>query len=550
MADRTASIDLASSKAEPVSRLHVFSLDRVEQGLARLFAYIRLLNGVALMSLLYWLVWVPILLFADPSTFYGTVATIILVPLWVVGIDFLLFKLNKTAAKIASTISWIGLGLSPLLGVLMLIIYFSNPVPFARLLVFAILFGVLFPVLFLAYATDWRFFSKLGMRDRALLRTPFRSFFSKRTLFEFTGIPFLFHFLREGRTEVFLLAALSSFCFGLAVNSAITFPITLLDVGLNGFLSIVVCWALIPVCFFAANRLTNRVRDRVRFSIEQLTKVDTRPPLLFLRSFRDDQVGLQRSRLTWLGRALSVGLRPQPLDEILVEEGTLYGPVVALGNPRDKIPPYGAARGYFDNKDWQEAVTDLAERAVAIIVCLDDTASLWWEVELIVTRAFLDKALFVVPPQLQQPAAKRELLNRLFGQLSATLWSGADRLAPEPVAALIGAGETIGLFVTAGGDVEMFQSTSFADLSYLGMVRGFLRSRLGLRRVQASLGKPAKTARPPTSRQTVVACPQCRTALTMSRGRFGPLRCDNCDFEFTADTRHALTPESRAQPAA
>jgi len=40
-----------------------------------------------------------------------------------------------------------------------------------------------------------------------------------------------------------------------------------------------------------------------------------------------------------------------------------FGPVVALGNPHDRFPPYGAARGYFDNKDWQQAVTNLARDA-------------------------------------------------------------------------------------------------------------------------------------------------------------------------------------------
>ena len=60
---------------------------------------------------------------------------------------------------------------------------------------------------------------------------------------------------------------------------------------------------------------------------------------------------------------MALGQQSTPLDQVLLEEGTQYGPVVALGNPRDRFPPYGAARGYFDNKDWQQAVTNLARDA-------------------------------------------------------------------------------------------------------------------------------------------------------------------------------------------
>ena len=80
---------------------------------------------------------------------------------------------------------------------------------------------------------------------------------------------------------------------------------------------------------------------------------------------------------------------------MLLEEATPLGPVVALGNPSDAYPPYGAARGYFDNKDWQQAVTDLANSAAAIIICVDNTPNIWWEVEHILTNQHLNKTLIL-----------------------------------------------------------------------------------------------------------------------------------------------------------
>ncbi len=79
------------------------------------------------------------------------------------------------------------------------------------------------------------------------------------------------------------------------------------------------------------------------------------------------------------------------------------GPVVGLGNPRDRRPPYGAARGYFDDKDWQGAVNDLANNSAAVVICLDDTDGIWWEIEHLVTRGHLGKTLFLVHPKFAGP---------------------------------------------------------------------------------------------------------------------------------------------------
>ena len=119
----------------------------------------------------------------------------------------------------------------------------------------------------------------------------------------------------------------------------------------------------------------------VRWSITQLLEADSRAPVLFLRAFKDDQVQLQNVKLPPLGQLGKWLDGIANLDRLLLEEGTPYGPVVAIGNPSDRFPPYGAARGYFDDKTWHAAVADLAGKAMAIVICLDRTEGIMWEVD-------------------------------------------------------------------------------------------------------------------------------------------------------------------------
>jgi hypothetical protein len=144
---------------------------------------------------------------------------------------------------------------------------------------------------------------------------------------------------------------------------------------------------------------------------------DTRKPVLFLRAFADDQVELPAASLGFLGTLLSLGRHRKTFDELLVEEGTLYGPVVALGNPKDKVPPYGVARGYFHNTEWKKAVSDLARDSVLIVLWIDDTESVWWEVEHIFQNGYADKTLFVLPPKHRFADKDKTMLPRLMQHL-------------------------------------------------------------------------------------------------------------------------------------
>jgi hypothetical protein len=187
---------------------------------------------------------------------------------------------------------------------------------------------------------------------------------------------------------------------------------------------------------------------------------------LFLRAFGDDQVQLAQPHFWLLGRLLE-GWRQAPLDAVLLEEGTPYGPVVALGNPKDPIPPYGSARGYFNYETWQDGVSRLADEAAAIVICLDDTDGVWWEIDNLLATQHFSKTLFLFHPKHAHDAAGAVFLARLVERMPASAAMAHSGGAQVP----------LGFFVDFSGRINVARSPSFSGVAYLLMLRWFLRTR-------------------------------------------------------------------------
>lgn len=119
---------------------------------------------------------------------------------------------------------------------------------------------------------------------------------------------------------------------------------TLLDFFFFPFAGLLVCL----VVGWLAQRLLRRL---LRFSLETLQEIDPRPPVLFLRAFRDDQVPLRAPKIALFGRLLEIGRRSNSLDQLLLEEATPSGPVVGLGSPTDKRPPLWRSPRLFHRRD-------------------------------------------------------------------------------------------------------------------------------------------------------------------------------------------------------
>jgi hypothetical protein len=224
----------------------------------------------------------------------------------------------------------------------------------------------------------------------------------------------------------------------------------------------------------------------VHWSITRLLEADGRAPILFLRAFKDDQVQLQNVKLSLLGRLGRWLDAIGNLDGLLLQEGSTYGPVVAIGNPGDKFPPYGAARGYFDDKTWRVAVADLAGNALAIVICLDRTEGVWWEVEHIARLGYLSKTLFLIHPKDSSEPENRALASDITNLLRPD--TGTPAASPEHEIEAAGDARNdalLGFFFDEQGVMHAGRSTTFSRLAFLIQVRWFLRSKFGFAAVAA-----------------------------------------------------------------
>ena len=204
--------------------------------------------------------------------------------------------------------------------------------------------------------------------------------------------------------------------------------------------------------------ITSRIARRfMRRSLEEAQALDTRAPVLFLRSFLDDQVALNARRFRleqWLFDAAS---RRTNLDHIVMTEGSALGPTVALGDPSDRTPPYGAARGYFDHSDWQDAVARLCDDSRAIIMTLDGTEGVAWEVEHLRTRRHAAKTLYLLRPDDIGTEEGAALITKVIGTAPAS---------DEPV---------FGLEIDAAGAPTLLTAAAPTAYLYQVAVRSFLR---------------------------------------------------------------------------
>jgi hypothetical protein len=138
-------------------------------------------------------------------------------------------------------------------------------------------------------------------------------------------------------------------------------------------------------------------------------RADPRAPVLFLRPFTEEQRAF----------GISGDGRPLTCEEFLghaVENG--LGPLVALGNPQDRVPPPGAARLYCSDTTWQSALSQLAREAGYILVVAANAQGTEWELNHIRSAGLARKLCLLSPPAAVRvfavPPSRRQAIARLF----------------------------------------------------------------------------------------------------------------------------------------
>jgi hypothetical protein len=174
-------------------------------------------------------------------------------------------------------------------------------------------------------------------------------------------------------------------------------------------------YAVVLAAFFII-----RARRHFQIDADALLAIDKRAPVLFLRSFNDDDQGKFPSAAK---AVLDVSLELR-----LANHFRHFGPFIAIGSPKDKLPQLGAARVRLGDDVWQERVLDWMRRAQLIVMYGGSTQWVNWELRKIVESGRASNFILMLPELKARRASTRrkdiakrvENVRRAFGD---TEWS-------------------------------------------------------------------------------------------------------------------------------
>lgn len=167
-----------------------------------------------------------------------------------------------------------------------------------------------------------------------------------------------------------------------------------------------------------------------KLSAIELMNKDSRPPIIYLRSFTEEQSKASaKNRFNYLSssptgvymfthtptnfsalyrdrferdknRKISGSIR-STMDEQMFFAQYLsdFGPYIAIGRPSESFESMdlGAAKLYVNDEDWQNTVIELIQSANAVVLESGESAGLSWEISQLVSKVNPQKVLMILP---------------------------------------------------------------------------------------------------------------------------------------------------------
>jgi len=174
------------------------------------------------------------------------------------------------------------------------------------------------------------------------------------------------------------------------------------------YLALGIVWLLgihlIPDRFFLSStnaiRIVNQIsqvgfvfliyaRQYFQPDFKTLREADKRPPVLLLRSFKDDEKIKYQSA--------DGSLLDFSLESRLAGHFSAIGPFIAVGEPKDKLPHLGAIRVQLSDDEWQGSVTNWMDESRLIVLMAGQTKWVGWELQEIVNRGHASKFVLLFP---------------------------------------------------------------------------------------------------------------------------------------------------------
>jgi hypothetical protein len=155
----------------------------------------------------------------------------------------------------------------------------------------------------------------------------------------------------------------------------------------------------------------------------QLMQRDPRRPILFLRSFDDDDLFDPTPRMIPLGDYF-----PRRYEESLAQALRTIGPMITIGRPGDELALLGGARLCVPDHAWKTAVEYLRNRASVVVLMIGRSQGLWWEITSSLESVPIERLLCFFP-YVEETKRRRSFMQRFlyYHPAEMPLFKGAYR---------------------------------------------------------------------------------------------------------------------------
>jgi hypothetical protein len=189
--------------------------------------------------------------------------------------------------------------------------------------------------------------------------------------------------------------------------------------GLGVFLAVVVLWYAAGVhpggwfsgvgfVVYAVSLWLFTLGRRMRVSGAELVLAeDVRPPIVYLRPFGTDRAEIARRLSSWVRISPREGFE-KTYEQRLARTLHKIGPLVAIGDPTERLPLPGAARMYAPDEEWHEKVDKLAGQAGVVILHTGDGDGLAWEVHRVIGLHAPERVILSLPLDAQRKEPSRQ----------------------------------------------------------------------------------------------------------------------------------------------
>ncbi len=225
---------------------------------------------------------------------------------------------------------------------------------------------------------------------------------------------------------------------------------------------------------FIGMRLAILVQSSARklgsLSVSEALGDSKRRYILYLRSFTADEAILPKPRLPLLSKVLSLRPFPAHLEEELFDVTDGYLPLIAVGRPGERQKLIGglAYRDYLKDQDWQTYVHEKILAADSIVILLNITGGILWELENVLSYSAFAKTIFLIDPRAKDNELWQNLTKRII-----PIFAKAGVLTPD----FQFAGHPIGFYFSRDGLVEI-ENANWSATSYRTALSHYLSERV------------------------------------------------------------------------